>query len=101
MTFDELCEEYTKIDSFMEPQITGEIYWWVIESDFGTRYEIAEGRKKNTEMPNGRWWIDFELGFGARLSTPGYMDCTEWCVFSTEQEAIDYLEEMYLEPYRG
>jgi MoaA/NifB/PqqE/SkfB family radical SAM enzyme len=23
------------------------------------------------------------------------MDCTEWCVFETEQEAKDYLEEQY------
>ncbi len=34
-------------------------------------------------------------GYGARLSAPGYLDCTEWAVFDTEQEAKDYLEEMY------
>lgn len=36
-------------------------------------------------------------GYGARLSAPGYLDCTEWTVFETEQEALDYLEEMYEE----
>jgi hypothetical protein len=36
-------------------------------------------------------------GYGARLSAPGYMDCTPWSVFKTEQEAIDYLEENYPE----
>ncbi len=34
-------------------------------------------------------------GYGARLSAPGYMDCTEWSVFDTEKEAEDYLEEYY------
>lgn len=34
-------------------------------------------------------------GYGARLSAPGYMDCTEWAVFDTGAEAWDYLEEMY------
>jgi hypothetical protein len=34
-------------------------------------------------------------GFGARLSAPGYMDCTEWSVFATEEEAREYLVEVY------
>ena len=29
-------------------------------------------------------------GWGARLSASGYLDCTDWCVFQTEQEARDY-----------
>jgi hypothetical protein len=33
-------------------------------------------------------------GYGARLSAPGYLDCTEWGVFDTEQEAREYLEEL-------
>jgi hypothetical protein len=36
-------------------------------------------------------------GYGARLSAPGYLDCTEWNVFETEQEAREYLEENYSE----
>lgn len=34
-------------------------------------------------------------GWGVRLSAPGYMDCTEWSVFSTEKQARDYLAEAY------
>jgi hypothetical protein len=34
-------------------------------------------------------------GHGARLSAPGYLDCTEWTVFDTEKEAEEYLDEMY------
>ena len=33
--------------------------------------------------------------YGARLSAPGFMDCTEWTVFKTIAEATDYLEETY------
>ena len=36
-------------------------------------------------------------GWGARLSAPGYLDCTEWTVFDTEQEAYQFLEDHYPE----
>jgi len=44
----------------------------------------------------GRDIISFEIrsGFGARLSAPGYLDGTDWCVFDTVEEAIEYLEEL-------
>ena len=34
-------------------------------------------------------------GYGARMSAPGYMDCTEWSVFSDRMAAQEYLTEMY------
>ena len=34
-------------------------------------------------------------GHEARLSAPGYMDCTDWAVFDTPEQAEAYLEEMY------
>ena len=97
MTYDELCEEYAKTDEFMEPQITHRDSWWVIETDLSTTFERYESAKRSTEMPDNRYLIDFTTGYGARLSAPGYLDCTDWCVFDTEQEAIDYLAETYLE----
>lgn len=39
--------------------------------------------------------ISQRTGYGARLSASGYMDCTDWCVFETEAEAIDYLIDTY------
>lgn len=39
--------------------------------------------------------IEIIEGFGARMSAPGYMDCTEWCVFNSIEEAKACLEEMY------
>ena len=42
-------------------------------------------------------FISAELvdGYGARLSMPGYMDCTEWTVFTTEQDAWEFLSSMH------
>ena len=31
----------------------------------------------------------------ARLSAPGYMDCTDWAAFGTRKEAEEYLIEYY------
>jgi hypothetical protein len=36
-------------------------------------------------------------GYGARLSAPGYLDCTEWTVFDTTEEAITFLDKYYPE----
>lgn len=30
----------------------------------------------------------------ARLSAPGYLDCTDWCAFKTIKEAREYLRDM-------
>lgn len=34
-------------------------------------------------------------GFGARLSASGFLECTDWSVFETEEEAREHLEEAY------
>lgn len=39
--------------------------------------------------------IEPEHGWIARLSAPGFMDCTEWASFKTEKDANDYLDEYY------
>jgi hypothetical protein len=33
------------------------------------------------------WSVDLGEGWGARLSAPGYLDCTPWSVFDTREEA--------------
>jgi len=42
-------------------------------------------------------FISAELvdGYGARLSMPGYLDCTKWTVFATEEQAWKFLESMH------
>jgi hypothetical protein len=39
--------------------------------------------------------IKLVKGWGARLSAAGYLDCTEWSVFDTEEEAKRYLRDEY------
>ena len=40
--------------------------------------------------------LEKRVGYGARLSAPGYLDCTEWSVFDSADEARDYLRrDMY------
>jgi hypothetical protein len=39
--------------------------------------------------------IQLVEGYGARLSAPGYMDCTAWTVFKTREEAEEFLREEY------
>ena len=45
-------------------------------------------------------WENVE-GYGARLSAPGYLDCTEWTVFDTPEKAITHLEENYPDDEEG
>lgn len=106
MTYDELCAEYAKYDTFMEPQITLEDDWMVFDDEHeGIIYYnyddilLRDGPCSDRlyDTPGCRCVMQRVTGYGARLSAPGYMDCTDWCVFDTEQEAIDYLEETYLD----
>lgn len=54
--------------------------------------DYIEGRVINESA------FELQSGWYARLSAPGYMDCTDWGgPFETEQEALEYLTETYLE----
>ena len=106
MTYDELCKEYAKTDSFMEPQVSLEDDWMVFDSEdegiIYINYEdilLRDGpcSDRKYDLPGCKCIMQRIVGYGARLSAPGYLDCTDWCVFDTEQEAIDYLAETYLE----
>ena len=44
---------------------------------------------------NDVYSVDVVDGYGARLSMPGYMDCTEWSVYATAEQAYESLVEMY------
>jgi hypothetical protein len=34
-------------------------------------------------------------GWLARMSAPGYLDCTEWSAYKTEAQAVQALDDMY------
>jgi hypothetical protein len=95
--------------AFMEHEIVfGQ--WYNVDTENGTEYipydvvgeiEIDEdGIPVDNSLESyieGRSILSVEKieGYGARLSVAGYMDCTEWCVFDTEEEAEEFLEQMY------
>lgn len=85
--------------SFMQQQITRKQKWYQIDT-------IREGIVVYpADMFSAEWvaeeWdrpiedVEIIEGYGARLSAPGYMDCTEWSVFNTPAEAQAYLDEYY------
>ena len=44
---------------------------------------------------DGIYSVELVSGHGARMSAPGYMDCTDWSVFDTVEEAEEHLDELY------
>jgi hypothetical protein len=103
--------------AFMQRQITGRQNWLRVETTHGTEFvnvfdtgldlpassNLADGVTEDNSSDVQRYcegkvqsWENIE-GYGARLSAPGYLDCTEWNVYDTEQEAREALEEMYPE----
>lgn len=91
---------------FMQPQIEhGE--WYIVEATQGTfAVHAGWGPTYNTSLMDLRPYVDgmpisYErvTGYGARLSAPGYLDCTDWTVFDTEREAKEYLDELQDDGY--
>lgn len=39
--------------------------------------------------------LELKSGWLARMSAPGYTDCTDWTAHKTAEEAHEYLKEMY------
>lgn len=39
--------------------------------------------------------VEQQTGWLARMQAPGYMDCTEWGAYDSEEEAMDALAEYY------
>jgi hypothetical protein len=96
--------------SFMQKQVTRKLRWIEIDGTHGTTWIPAEDAPEVTRvvgnddaMRNGAsvyyegtvQSVTFVNGYGARLSAPGYMDCTEWTVFDTPEQAQAYLDEYY------
>jgi len=101
--------------SFMEKQITIKQRWLRVETHVGST-EFVSVYDTGLDIPNGNDFDSPDIaknisqytedkpeiwenikGYGARLSAPSYLNCTEWAVFETEEEAEDYLEENYPE----
>lgn len=101
--------------SFMQRQITEKMDWLSIDGDDGVislpladsgltveDVDIMNGRKEFEQVRDfydygAIYSVEIVNGHGCRLSAPGYLDCTEWYVFDTEKQCIDYLDEYYPE----
>ena len=107
--------------NFMQRQITGLEDWLRVEMSQGSEFiriadtslfvrnsqtlthpatdaELFAAKVKISPYCDGepQTWENIK-GYGARLSAPGYLDCTNWQVFDTEEEAEEYLTEEYPE----
>src|SRR5262245_60105323 len=95
--------------AFMEPRVEyGD--WYEVETHEGTWFIPADVvgdlslRKGWTYTEDSKRWGDIVravqdycapgpsevkliAGWGARMSAPGYLDCTEWAVFRSKREA--------------
>lgn len=99
--------------SFMQQQVTNKQQWVEIDGTNGITFlptdiagtsglQLGESTDEEEILEHYEDYYEGTIhtvglieGFGARLSAPGYMDCTEWSVFDTEEEAKAHLEEMY------
>jgi len=105
--------------SFMQKQVTHKQPWIEVETSHGTEWidavslglNVRDSETKTHPLTDKeRESIVSQLsdycegtiqewktvrGYGARLSAPGYLDCTEWTVFDTPEEAQAYLDETF------
>ena len=79
--------------SFMQPQITRDKREWFQVTL--TNDEIINIPDLSGLDPSAIDHVEIIEGYGARLSAPGYMDCTEWSVFDTAEAAAQSLIDMY------
>lgn len=87
---------------FMQPEIYKDRAY-IVETTYGTEVVphdlVGDGYTPLTDFLEGTPYEDqifvIKEGYLARLSAPGYMDCTEWSIHDTAEEAMTYLEEMY------
>jgi len=89
---------------FMQPEIYKDRAY-IVETTYGTEvvpWELVGNVKEMHYLEDfleGTPYEGQELvikeGILARLSAPGFLDCTEWSTHDTAEEAMTYLEEMY------
>ena len=93
--------------SFMKPEVYKGLYFQV-ETTHGTEIVPVDaiGRTAVTHVKallnylEGAALDDDERvivseGWLARMSAPGYMDCTSWGAYPSESSALAYLDDMY------
>ena len=102
----------------MQNEITGKQYGWSVETKRGTMHVPSDVETVPEYLVAGKQidsddvvfdalaerlqpYCDGEIesievicGYFARLSAPGYMDCTDWTCYTTKREAIQALRDI-------
>jgi hypothetical protein len=103
--------------AFMQQEITAQQTWLEIDGTHGITFvpmdllsadEFRDATETKFDLSDvtlaesfGKYYegtvsgVSLRVGFGARLSAAGYMDCTEWSVYATREQAAAELAEMY------
>ena len=77
------------IDDFMQPEI--------VRGNFCKFYTMPSGdtviipTKDYDPFLCGYDYTEYKNVIGVRLSAPGFLDCTDWDIFDSEEEAVRYL----------
>ncbi len=80
---------------FMQPEITGK-QKWVEYSDKHGDINVGPLEDFNfNDFTEVNTSISILEGFGCRMQAPGYLDCTDWTVCDTEEEAKKLLMEYH------
>jgi hypothetical protein len=72
-------------------------YVKLVQSELEDKYKILSMTTEFEDYIDSYYIYSIEVmvGYGARLSMPGFLDCTNWTFHDSETEAMLYLEEMY------
>lgn len=83
--------------AFMQAQMTDKQTWHRIDGDKGVQWypgEYFSLEQAGEKYGDSRFEEETLQGYGVRLSAPGYMDCTDWEVYTTESDAYDRFCEL-------
>ena len=95
--------------SFMQPRVEEGMFFevdtsWggeVVPADVVGRFCLTKASALSDYLSGKPLDPDEEIpvqhGWLARMSAPGYMDCTDWSAFKSEYEAWAYLVENYMD----
>ena len=86
--------------AFMVPQYEKGRRWELTKPDGESEFfeEIGDACRHIAEHATDKddYTVTCQNGWFARLSAPGYMDCTEWCgPFDTAFDARQYIVDTY------
>lgn len=92
---------------FMEAEITDRLRWIEVDGPMGTECipewltgdlpadETERNRILSEYTENREYWtVTRIVGYGVRLSAPGYLDCTPWEVYTLIREATTRYNEL-------